>query len=84
MFRVSYKNNLDRVPATTVEGSMTPAQFIQENGVSLGNYALQLNGITLSGSEQNQSFDAIAAKYSIAPDTELMLAGVKPSNGGSK
>lgn len=84
MYLVSYRNNLDRVSAQAVEGTTTPAQFIQNNGVSLGNYSLQLNGITLSTTEQNTTFDELAAKYGINGDTEMMLAGVKPSNGGRK
>lgn len=84
MYQVSYKNNLDRISAQAVTADMTPAQFIQENGVSLGNYSLQLNGITLSASEQNMTFGQLSAKYDIDSDTEMMLAGVKPSNGGRK
>ena len=84
MFSVSYRNNLDRVPAQVVDGTTTPAQFIQDNGVSLGNYALQLNGIALDPSEKNASFNQLAAKYNLDGNSEIILAGVKPSNGGNK
>lgn len=83
MYLVSYKNNLDRIPAQAVEATMTPVQFIQEKGVSLGNYSLQLNGIVLDGSEQNTTFGDLAAKYDLDSSRELMMAGVKPSNGGN-
>ena len=84
MYSVSYRNNLDRVSAQVVDGSTTPKQFIESNGVSLGNYALQLNGIALSPSEQNATFDQLVASYNLDGDAEIILAGVKPSNGGNK
>ena len=84
MYSVSYRNNLERIGSQIVSGSTTPAQFIKDNGVSLGNYALQLNGITLSPSEQNMTFDQLASAHGLSADTEIMLAGVKPSNGGNK
>lgn len=82
MYSVSYKNNLDRVAATIVDGSTTPRQFIQANGVSLGNYNLQLNGIALSSAEYDASFDTLVSHYSIDPNVTLQLAGIKPANGG--
>ena len=84
MFSVSYRNNLDRVPAQIVDGTTTPAQFIQNNGVSLGNYALQLNGIALTPAQQNMSFEQLATEYHLDGNSEIILAGVKPSNGGNK
>ncbi len=84
MYSVSYRNNLDRVPAQVIDGSITPKQFIENNGVSLGNYALQLNGIALSFDEQNSTFDQLVSTYGLDGNTEIILAGVKPSNGGNK
>lgn len=83
MYLVSYKNNLDRIPAQAVESTMTPVQFVQAKGISLGNYSLQLNGIVLDSSEQNTTFDDLVAKYDLDSSRELMMAGVKPSIGGN-
>lgn len=81
-FTISYRNNLDRIPAEVVEGTKTPAQYIREHNISLGNYSLQMNGIPLSSSDNNKSFSELAAGYGISADTDIVLAGVKPSNGG--
>lgn len=84
IYSVAYKNNLDRVAAQSTDGSTTPRQFIEDNGVSLGNYQLQLNGIPLTTDEYDQSFDQIVAAHSINPDVTMTLAGIKPANGGNK
>ncbi len=83
MYQIMYKNNLDRIDPKCVEGGTTPRQFIQENGVALGNYTLQINGIPLTTAEADRTFDEIAAAHpDISPDSLLVLSGVKPANGG--
>lgn len=83
-YNVSYANNLTRVSAKVTDGSTTPRQFIADNGVSLGNYRLQLNGIALQDNEYDKTFDEIVSTYGINPDLTLQLAGIKPANGGCK
>jgi len=85
MYQVMYKNNLDRIDPKCVDGSVTPRAFIRDNGVTLGNYNLQINGIPLTADEADKSFDEIASAHpDITADTTLILSGVKPANGGRK
>ena len=72
MYSVSYKNNLDRVAATIVDGTTTPRQFIQSNGVSLGNYNLQLNGIALA---LQQHFGHTGNQTEVPVNLEQFIAG---------
>lgn len=83
MYQVMYKNNLDRFDPQIVSGDVTPRQLIQDHGVSLGNYTLQINGIPLTTAEADSTFDQIAAAHpDISTDKMLVLSGVKPANGG--
>lgn len=82
MISVSYRNNLDRVdPKIIDETTTTPRQFIESNGVTLGNYQLQVNGIPLT-EEADWTFQRIMQEKGIDPDVTLRLAGIKPANGG--
>ena len=83
MISVSYTNNVTRYDARIIdEYSTTPKQFVEETGVRLGNYDLQLNGVPLSRTEINDTFDAIIQREGFNKELDFYLAGVKPSIGG--
>lgn len=83
MISVSYSNNIDRYDARIVdEYTTTPKQFVEQTGVRLGNYDLQLNGIPLSRTEIDDTFEEIIQREGLNKDLDFYLAGVKPSIGG--
>lgn len=82
MISVTYRNNLDRVPAKIVdETTVTPRQFLSDNGVNLGNYQLQINGIPIN-SEIDKTFEEIINSRGIDTQYPVVLSGIKPANGG--
>lgn len=81
-YSVSYFNNLGPIPAEVIAGDVTPAQYVRNHNITLGNYTLQMNGIPLSSADHNRSFQELAGQYGISENTEIILSGVKPSNGG--
>ncbi len=83
MISVSYSNNIDRFDARIIdEYTTTPKQFVEETGVRLGNYDLQLNGVPLNRTEINDTFDQIIQREGFNKELDFYLAGVKPSIGG--
>lgn len=83
MISVSYSNNIDRYDARIIdEYTTTPKQFVEETGVRLGNYDLQLNGVPLNRTEINDTFDQIIQREGFNKELDFYLAGVKPSIGG--
>lgn len=83
MISVQYSNNVKRYEPRIVDETITtPRQFVEETGVRLGNYDLQLNGVPLGRGEVDNTFDSIIQREGFNKDLEFCLAGVKPSNGG--
>ena len=55
---------------------------MEQAGVRLGNYDLQINGVPLSRGEINDTFETIIQREGFDKSLDFYLAGVKPSIGG--
>ena len=83
MISVSYTNNIERhEPRIIDEYTTTPKQFVEQAGVRLGNYDLQINGVPLSRGEINDTFETIIQREGFDKSLDFYLAGGKPSIGG--
>ena len=80
MIKVIIKTNTVRNKEVTAETTTTPAQVFNEIGVSVAGASVNLNGMILTATDLNSSFEALG----VADGTVVNLNSVIKADGANK